>query len=171
MRAQPKSLPLLLIIGGAFGVVVIVLLLVIAFRGGKKRTGGPAPAPVVAGGAPYAAAGPYSVARGSEMKVGRDAAKCDISLTEPRISAVHATLKMEGGQLYVRDDQSNNGTFVDGHRLAPNVWTVAPTGGVLRFGPVEFNVRIGHRLARDDATAHRNPPANRPRPGSEQPSH
>jgi hypothetical protein len=245
MHAQPKSLPLLLIIGGAFGLVVVALLLVIAFRGGKRRTGGPAPAPVVAGGTPYAAAGgspyapspyggggaspgyggggpapyggapaaaapapppfgapgpfaspqapaappfmygapaavaaygqtmaqpmqgapspdaygaaaspaasravlggaagTYSVAPGHEMKVGRDAAKCHIALTEPRISAVHATLKMEGGQLYVRDDQSNNGTFVDGHRLAPNVWTVAPTGGVLRFGPVEFNVRI-----------------------------
>jgi pSer/pThr/pTyr-binding forkhead associated (FHA) protein len=55
---------------------------------------------------------------------------------------VHATLKMEGGQLYVRDEQSNNGTFVDGHRLAPNVWTIAPSGGVLRFGPIEFNVRL-----------------------------
>jgi pSer/pThr/pTyr-binding forkhead associated (FHA) protein len=88
------------------------------------------------------ATGTYSIAPGLEMKIGRDAAKCNISLSEPRVSAVHATLKMEGGQLYVRDEQSNNGTFVDGHRLAPNVWTVAPAGGVLRFGPVEFNVRI-----------------------------
>jgi hypothetical protein len=54
MRAQQKSIPLFLIIGGAFGLVVIVLLLIIALRGGKRRTGGPAPAPVVAGGAPYA---------------------------------------------------------------------------------------------------------------------
>jgi pSer/pThr/pTyr-binding forkhead associated (FHA) protein len=88
------------------------------------------------------ATGTYSIAPGLEMKIGRDAAKCHISLSEPRVSAVHATLKMEGGQLYVRDEQSNNGSFVDGHRLAPNVWTVAPAGGVLRFGPVEFNVRI-----------------------------
>jgi predicted component of type VI protein secretion system len=87
-------------------------------------------------------AGTYTVAPGMEMKVGRDAAKCHITLAEPRISGVHATLKMEAGQLYVRDEQSNNGSYVDGHRLAPNVWTVAPAGGVLRFGPVEFNVRI-----------------------------
>jgi hypothetical protein len=237
VRAQPKSLPLLLIVGGAFGVVVLGLLLVIALRGGKRRPTGPAPAPVVAGGAPYApaggapynnpapygggayggyggapapaaappfgapgpfaspaapaapaggnpefmygapvqpygatmaaqaaqapapdaayaqpgagtravlsgAAGSYTVSPGLEMKVGRDAAKCHITLSEPRISGVHATLKMEGGQLYVRDEQSNNGSYVDGHRLAPNVWTIAPTGGVLRFGPVEFNIRI-----------------------------
>jgi hypothetical protein len=236
LHAQPKSLPLPLIVGGGFGVVVIVLLLVIAFRGGKRRPGTPAPAPVVAGGAPYApaggapynpapyggggaygaspyggapapappapappfgapgpfaspgaapaqnpefmygapaapygmtalqqaaapnpygqapaggskavlsgAAGTYSVSPGLEMKIGRDAAKCHIALTEPRVSGVHATLKMEGGQLYVRDENSNNGSFVDGHRLAPNVWTVAPAGGVLRFGPTEFSVRI-----------------------------
>jgi pSer/pThr/pTyr-binding forkhead associated (FHA) protein len=88
------------------------------------------------------AAGTYSVSPGLEMKIGRDAAKCHIALTEPRVSGVHATLKMEGGQLYVRDETSNNGSFVDGHRLAPNVWTVAPAGGVLRFGPIEFSVRI-----------------------------
>jgi hypothetical protein len=238
VRAQQKSLPLLLIGGGAFGVVVVGLLLVIALRGGKRRPTGPAPAPVVAGGAPYApagggapppynnpagyggggygayggapapaaappfgapgpfaspaapaapaggnpefmygapvqpygatmaqpvqspvadgyvaagaasravlsgASGTYTVSPGMEMKVGRDGAKCHITLAEPRISGVHATLKMEGGQLYVRDEQSNNGSYVDGHRLAPNMWTVAPAGGVLRFGPVEFNVRI-----------------------------
>jgi len=229
LHAREKSLPLLLIIGGAFGAVIIILLILIVFRGGKKRPGTPAPAPVVAGGAPYApapyggaapygaapyapaaapafgtpgpfaspaappaapgqqgfvygapqpagygatvaqpaaqapggpygqapappgggsravlsgASGTYSVMPGVEMSVGRDMAKCHIALTEPRISGVHATLKVDGGQLYVRDEQSNNGTFVDGHRLAPHVWTVAPAGGSLKFGPVEFSIRL-----------------------------
>jgi len=238
LRAREKSLPLLLIVGAAFGAVVLLLLVIIVFRSGKKRPAA-APAPVVAGGAPYTpgppayggmggygagpygaspapapaapaptfgapgpfaspapapvapgahadfmyggqpgaqygltvaqpsphaapppspygqapvgaaaravlsgAAGTYTVTPGMEMIVGRDSAKCHISLTEPRVSGVHATLKVEGGLLYVRDEQSNNGTFVDGHRLAPNVWTVAPSGGLLRFGPVEFNVRL-----------------------------
>ena len=57
-------------------------------------------------------------------------------------SGVHATLKLDAGQLYVRDENSNNGTFVDGHRLAPGVWTVAPAGTAVRFGPVEFGIRI-----------------------------
>jgi len=86
------------------------------------------------------AAGTYSVAPGSEMKVGRDAAKCHIALTEPASPACTRP-QMEGGQLYVRDDQSNNGTFVMATVGSQRV-TVAPTGGVLRFGPVEFNVRI-----------------------------
>jgi hypothetical protein len=236
MKAHEKSIPLLWLVGGAFGLVVVVLLLVIVFRSGKRRPTGPAPAPVVAGGAPYTpspytpspygaapyggappyapaapaapafgAPGPfaspaaqppaanpdfmygaqpaaggygltmaqpahqaappdpygqapapmgasravlsgpsgtYTVTPGVEMSVGRDSAKCHIALAEPRVSGVHATLKVEGGQLYVRDEQSNNGTFVDGHRLAPNVWTVAPAGGSLRLGPVEFSIRL-----------------------------
>jgi pSer/pThr/pTyr-binding forkhead associated (FHA) protein len=79
---------------------------------------------------------------GVEMSVGRDMAKCHIALAEARISGVHATLKVDAGQLYVRDEQSNNGTFIDGHRLAPHVWTVAPAGSSLKFGPVEFSIRL-----------------------------
>jgi hypothetical protein len=271
LRAREKSIPWLMIVGGAFGLVVIGLLMVVVFRGGggkKRGSGGSAPAPIVAGGAPYApapwspgspaspapyspapyapappapqaspyapgvspygaapqgnpyvpagnpppfgapgplapapgagagapppapaaefmygagqqgpqygltmaqpahqaappspygqaaqngpasrailssAAGTYTVMPGVEMHVGRDSARCEIALSEPRISGVHATMKMEGGQLYVRDEQSNNGTFVDGHRLSPNVWTIAPVGGSLKFGPVEFSIRL-----------------------------
>jgi hypothetical protein len=238
LKAKEKSIPLLFIVGGAFGLVVVALLVVIVMRSGKKRPAGPAPAPVVAGGAPYSpggygggappggaaphggygpppgapysppghgpgghgaapafgapgpfaspagagaapdygapkpapygatvavpqagppdyrppgggaravlsgSAGTYSVSPNLEMSVGRDAAKCHITLQEPRVSGVHATLKLDGGQLYVRDENSNNGTFVDGHRLSPGVWTVAPAGGALKFGPIEFGIRI-----------------------------
>ena len=104
---------------------------------GKRRKTGPHRARFLS-----SAAGTYTVMPGVEMHVGRDSARCEIALSEPRISGVHATLKMEGGQLYVRDEQSNNGTFVDGHRLSPNVWTIAPVGGSLKFGPVEFSIRL-----------------------------
>ena len=87
-------------------------------------------------------AGTYTIAPDIEMSVGRDAAKCHITLTEPRVSGVHATLKLEGTELRVRDEHSNNGTFIDGLRLAGGTWTVAPAGGVVRFGPVEFSVRV-----------------------------
>jgi hypothetical protein len=225
LKAKEKSIPILFIVGGAFGLVVVALLVVIVLRSGKKRPAGAAPAPVVAGGAPYSPApyagaapggygapppyapaahggavpafgapgpfasppaadgayggapkaapygatvavqqagppeayrapggaaravlngpaGTYAVSSNVEMSVGRDAAKCHITLTEPRVSGVHATLKLDGGQLFVRDENSNNGTFVDGHRLAPGVWTVAPAGSALRIGPVEFAIRI-----------------------------
>ena len=87
------------------------------------------------------AAGQFAIRGGVEVRVGRDPAQCPITLTEPRVSGVHATLKFEAGQLLVRDEASNNGTYVGGGRIAQNTWTPVPAGGTLRFGPVEFTVR------------------------------
>lgn len=88
------------------------------------------------------AAGEFAIRAGVEVKVGRDPAQCAVTLQEPRVSGVHATLKFEGGELRVRDEQSNNGSYVEGARLPPFVWTPVPHGGRLRFGPVEFTVRV-----------------------------
>jgi hypothetical protein len=88
------------------------------------------------------AAGEFTVRAGSEMRVGRDPAQCSIYLSEPRVSGVHATLKLEGGQLLVRDETSNNGTWVSGVRLPPGAWSSVPSGAPLRFGPIEFEVRL-----------------------------
>ena len=230
LKSSEKSLPWLLIVGGAFGAVVLALLALVLLRGGKRKSV-PAPAPVVAGGyapaapapvapaaapyggSPYAAggapvgyppvgvpyagpaspaaaappqaqfmyggeapqygmtqaqpvqpaagqpyappqaiaatratlsgsAGVYTIMAGFETILGRDPAKCQIVLSEPRVSSMHAILKMEAGQLHVRDEQSNNGTYVNGNRIAPSVWTVAPGGSTLRFGPTEFSVQL-----------------------------
>jgi pSer/pThr/pTyr-binding forkhead associated (FHA) protein len=88
-------------------------------------------------------AGIYTVIPGQEIRAGRDASQCGIVLSEARVSSVHATLKLEGGQLWVRDENSNNGTLVNGNRVAPGVWSPVPQGSILRFGPVEFSARIG----------------------------
>jgi hypothetical protein len=88
------------------------------------------------------AAGTFAVRPGIEVKVGRDPAQCPITLSEPRVSGVHATLKFEGGRLMVRDEGSNNGTYVDGARIASGAWTPIRAGGSLRFGPIEFTARL-----------------------------
>jgi len=93
------------------------------------------------------AAGKFAIVAGIEVRVGRDPAACPITLTEPRVSGVHATLKFEGGQLMVRDENSNNGTYVDGTRIAAQTWTLAPRGAKVRFGPVEFTVAIDGEAA------------------------
>ena len=210
LKAKEKSLPVLMIVGGAFGVVVLALLVVIVLRSGgnKRRSPAAAPAaPVVAappmGGGygaspgyahapspaptpgaapapqadfmyggqppqygltsghpavppappdPYAPPvsratltgpeGTYTVLPGFEMKVGRDGTQCQIVLTEPRISGVHASFKVEGGAFFVRDEGSNNGTFVNGNRLPPGVWTPVGQGSALKLGPVELGVRL-----------------------------
>jgi hypothetical protein len=88
------------------------------------------------------AAGQFAIRGGIEVRVGRDPAACPITLSEPRVSGVHATLKFEGGQLMVRDESSNNGTYVSGMRIPAQVWTPAMAGASLRFGPVEFTVKF-----------------------------
>jgi hypothetical protein len=87
-------------------------------------------------------AGVFTVVPGVEIRAGRDGAQCGILLAEPRVSGVHATLKLEGGQLLVRDEHSNNGTLLNGNRLTPGVWTPVPNGSLVRFGPAEFSVRL-----------------------------
>ncbi|HVK67806.1 MAG TPA: FHA domain-containing protein [Polyangium sp.] len=79
---------------------------------------------------------------GTEMRVGRDAATCQIVVNEPRVSGSHAVIKFENGQLFVRDENSNNGTSINGNRIPPLVWTPVSPGAMLRFGPIEFNVRF-----------------------------
>jgi pSer/pThr/pTyr-binding forkhead associated (FHA) protein len=86
--------------------------------------------------------GIFTVLPGVEMKAGRDGALCQILLSEPRVSGTHASMKIESGQLYVRDDNSNNGTTLNGTRLNPGVWTMIPNGSSLKFGPIEFSVSL-----------------------------
>jgi hypothetical protein len=87
-------------------------------------------------------AGIFTVVPGMEMRAGRDGAACQILLSEPRVSGTHASVKIEGGQLVVRDENSNNGTYVNGQKIQGGVWTPVPPGAALRFGPVEFSVRL-----------------------------
>jgi hypothetical protein len=87
-------------------------------------------------------AGEFMIPPGPEVRVGRDPAACSIFLGEPRVSGVHATLKVEAGRLLVRDETSNNGTWISGERIAPGTWTPLPPGAPVRFGPVEFTVQL-----------------------------
>jgi pSer/pThr/pTyr-binding forkhead associated (FHA) protein len=86
--------------------------------------------------------GVYPVSEGRELKVGRDPGICDICLTEPRVSGLHANVKLENGQVYVKDEGSNNGTYVNGGKIPSHVWQTVPAGAEVRFGPVEFTVRF-----------------------------
>ena len=103
------------------------------------------PAPAVGGGSRAVLSGTpgnFPINPGAEILIGRDSARCQVILAEPRVSASHAAVRFDGGQIYVRDLGSNNGTLVNGNRIAPNVNTPIPSGSILRFGPVEFVVRL-----------------------------
>lgn len=171
LRASRAPFPYLMVGGATFGGVVILLLLVNVVRGGgggrgnAKRRGSSAaapPRPIIVGGgggggyAPPAPgpvggatranlSGPpglFTILPGMEMRAGRDGAACQILLNEPRVSGTHASLKLEGGQLYVRDEGSNNGTYVNGSRIPAGTWSPVGQGASLKFGPIEFSVRL-----------------------------
>lgn len=102
----------------------------------------PPPNPFATGGVKLVGTqGQHPVRPGGEVRVGRDPARCAITLAEPRVSGVHATLKFEAGQLWVRDETSNNGTYIAGTRIPPGAFTPVPIGSILRFGPIEFAVQ------------------------------
>jgi hypothetical protein len=84
--------------------------------------------------------GTFKVSPGGEVLVGRDPARCAIHLTEPRVSALHATMKIESGTLFVRDESSNNGVWINGERVPAGAWSKVPPNAALRFGPVQFTV-------------------------------
>ncbi|MEN9578947.1 MAG: hypothetical protein RJA70_1956 [Pseudomonadota bacterium] len=169
VKARSAPFPLVLVLGVLLGVTVIALLLVVVVRsGGKRRDGGgrPPPAPVVAGPAvaapqPIGMAAPvppppahasravlqgrsgvFTVPPELEMRVGRDGATCAILLSDPTVSSFHATVKLQNGQLWVRDENSNNGTFIGGTRLAPAQWTPVAHGSALHFGTADFTARL-----------------------------
>ena len=99
------------------------------------------PYALAAGGATIVGApGQFQIRPGEEVRVGGPSRAVPVLLQEPRVSGVHATLKFESAAPLVRDESSNNGTYVDGARIAPGVWMPVP--GVLRFGPIDFSVRL-----------------------------
>lgn len=87
------------------------------------------------------AQGEHIVRAGTTLRVGRDPVQCSIVLSEPRVSGLHATVRFQEGQLWVKDEGSNNGTFIDGLRVQGE-WLPVPSGSQLRFGPAEFQVHV-----------------------------
>jgi hypothetical protein len=65
----------------------------------------------------------------------------DVVLADISISKFHAFFKEEGGQLYLADGESRNGTFVDGQRALTTKQgkaTLLKGGCHVKFGALEF---------------------------------
>ena len=168
LKATTAPFPIMWVLGGMFAATVLALLTRVLFRGNGRKLWGAGASPAAAHQAPaptpygraapapqqhaqpasvsqatlQGAAGVFTVTPGPEVRAGRDEGKCVVLLTDPSVSGVHAALKIDSGQFWVRDERSNNGTFIDDGRLSPGTWTVARSGSRLRFGPVTFNIRL-----------------------------
>ncbi len=61
--------------------------------------------------------GEFALEEGREYVVGRSS-ECDMVLVEDMISRAHATFSVKDGQVYLRDNGSTNGSFVNGERIS-----------------------------------------------------
>lgn len=84
------------------------------------------------------------MATGNGISVGRDVTCCDIVLPEPSISRRHVVFELTaGGTVVITDQNSTNGTFVNGRRLLPGErQTPLEDGCILTLGDITLRVEI-----------------------------
>ncbi|XP_021910683.1 uncharacterized protein LOC110824403 [Carica papaya] len=70
----------------------------------------------------------------NDVTVGRLPQKADMVIPVATVSAVHARIQKEGGNLLVTDLDSTNGTFVDEKRLRPGLAVPVSSGSCVTFG-------------------------------------
>jgi FHA domain len=162
IKARTAPFPIWLLAGAVVGVLALASIVVVFLRGDRKkrpragdRQSPGASVPAVAAPIPAAPPGPtrasravlsgsagvFTIVPNMEMRAGRDGASCAILIASPQVSSNHATLKLEGGQLFVRDENSNNGTYLNDNRIPAGQWTVVAHGARLRLGPEELSAR------------------------------
>jgi len=82
----------------------------------------------------HAVAGVVPLDNRATHALGRDTDASHIALEHPSCSRRHATLEIEDGKVYLTDEGSAMGTFVDGAGLAPHARTLLADGAALTFG-------------------------------------
>lgn len=81
-----------------------------------------------------------------EVTVGRSS-ECDVVLKDDRntVSRHHAVIINHGGELRVRDNDSTNGTKVNGNYVPYHVETLVTAGSEISFGECVVRVQMDHR--------------------------
>jgi DNA-binding CsgD family transcriptional regulator len=98
----------------------------------------------------------YRIRRGRQT-AGR-APECQMHLVHPTVSRLHAEIEHRQSYLFIRDCDSQNGTFVNGTRVQESSFTL---GDTLQLGRVQLDVLTGDFTAPDldefDSTASAQP--------------
>lgn len=113
------------------GVLSIILILLFTFLGGKNKnkknsdsennlTSDKDTYITITGGSLIG----QSFKLETKISIGRDGSRCEVvyPINEPGISAVHCTIKREGSEVYLVDEYSSHGTFLEGGiKITPSV--------------------------------------------------
>jgi pSer/pThr/pTyr-binding forkhead associated (FHA) protein len=75
------------------------------------------------------------------IAIGRGSSS-DVRLPDPSVSHRHATIELRGPDFILVDEESTNGTFVGGARLAPRTSRVLRSGDLVRVGRVWLEARV-----------------------------
>ncbi len=151
-----------------FGPVPIPVAIFMELAGGAPANHGAVPhvappvAPVVAqgapaGGHPQGAAGPtpdpgsprkhrtvigeLSIEQGAAVTIGRTPDN-QIVVPHPQASSRHAVIHRVGGQLFLEDMRSANGTYVRGQRIAPGQRVPVQSGEKVYIGPMPLLIHL-----------------------------
>jgi len=73
------------------------------------------------------------------FRIGREPG-CDIVIPDDSVSREHASISASGNRFFLRDFNSSNGTFVNGHRISADP-VLLSDGDSIRFGCVHFGFR------------------------------
>lgn len=79
------------------------------------------------------------VIKKDEVKLGRSVQRADYRIDNNSISNVHAVIIRKGGQYFLQDNHSTNGTYLNETRLDPNKGpVVVKNGDVIRLWNLEY---------------------------------
>lgn len=75
--------------------------------------------------------------------IGRDPARCAIVLsnTDNKVSRVHCFVNTSGNNIYVTDQNSTGGTYIDGMKLTPGIPTEFGSGAVMYLASADVAFR------------------------------
>ena len=76
----------------------------------------------------------------NDISIGKIKGESDIILDSPTVSRIHARLMNRGGQYFIKDLNSRNGTFCNGDRLHPQEERQITSGDIISFAEIEYRV-------------------------------
>jgi len=82
------------------------------------------------------------VVDGSAFSVGR-APDCVLSIPEVGISRLHMLVTIKRGEIYITDQGSSNGTFLNGERIEPKRLIHVKATDEIKLGKTEFVLQLG----------------------------